>query len=90
MGGLRQSERMKRSLNLGRLRQWLSFGGEKVYTAPGKAVAMIPLPPRNSGDANYGDGDEEVKESLYGHGDSGRATGDSETDPLPYTPNWRK
>jgi hypothetical protein len=35
------------------------LGGQKVYTAPSKAVAMIPQPPLNYGDGNYGDGDEE-------------------------------
>jgi predicted amidohydrolase YtcJ len=35
------------------------LGGEKVYTAPANAVAMIPPPPINFGDGNYGDGDEE-------------------------------
>jgi predicted amidohydrolase YtcJ len=34
------------------------LGGDKVYTAPPKAVAMIPQPPLNYGDGNYGDGDE--------------------------------
>jgi hypothetical protein len=33
--------------------------GNRVYTAPDKAVAMIPQPPINYGDGNYGDGDEE-------------------------------
>jgi hypothetical protein len=35
------------------------LGGQKVFTAPSKAVAMIPQPPLNYGDGNYGDGDEE-------------------------------
>ena len=35
------------------------LGGKKVYTAPSKAVAMLPQPPLNYGDGNYGDGDEE-------------------------------
>jgi predicted amidohydrolase YtcJ len=39
------------------------MGGDKVYTAPGKPVAMIPQPPINYGDGNYGDGDEEENES---------------------------
>ena len=39
------------------------LGGQKVYTAPAKAVAMIPQPPLNYGDGNYGDGDEEENES---------------------------
>jgi predicted amidohydrolase YtcJ len=43
------------------------LGGEKVYTALGKAIAMIPQPPLNYGDGNYADGDEEVNESLYVH-----------------------
>lgn len=34
------------------------LGGNKVYTAPPKAVAMIPQPPLNYGDGDYGDGDE--------------------------------
>jgi predicted amidohydrolase YtcJ len=40
------------------------LGGQKVYTAPAKAVAMIPPPPINYGDGNYGDGDEEENESA--------------------------
>jgi len=40
------------------------LGGEKVYTAPSKTVAMIPPPPINYGDGNYGDGDEEENESA--------------------------
>jgi predicted amidohydrolase YtcJ len=35
------------------------LGGEKVYSAPAKAVAMVPQPPLNYGDGSYGDGDEE-------------------------------
>ena len=35
------------------------LAGNKVYTAPSKAVAMLPQPPINYGDGNYGDGDEE-------------------------------
>lgn len=35
------------------------LGGNKVYTAPPKAIAMVPQPPLNYGDGNYGDGDEE-------------------------------
>ncbi len=38
------------------------MGGQKVYTAPEKAVAMIPQPPLNFGDGNYGDGDEAENE----------------------------
>ena len=34
------------------------LGGQKVYTAPPKAVAMLPQPPLNYGDGDYGDGDE--------------------------------
>ena len=34
------------------------LGGDKVYTAPPKSVAMIPQPPLNYGDGDYGDGDE--------------------------------
>jgi hypothetical protein len=34
------------------------LGGEKIYTAPSKPVAMIPQPPVNYGDGDYGDGDE--------------------------------
>ena len=40
------------------------LGGEKVYSAPGKAVAMVPQPPLNYGDGNYGDGDEEENQDL--------------------------
>jgi predicted amidohydrolase YtcJ len=40
------------------------LGGQKVYTAPSKAVAMIPQPPINYGDGNYGDGDEEENENT--------------------------
>lgn len=36
------------------------LGGQKVYTAPPKALAMIPLPP-----INYGDGDEEENGSVH-------------------------
>jgi predicted amidohydrolase YtcJ len=39
------------------------LGGQKVYTAPPNAVAMIPQPPINYGDGNYGDGDEEENEN---------------------------
>lgn len=39
------------------------LGGQKVYTAPEKPVAMIPQPPINYGDANFGDGDEEENEN---------------------------
>jgi predicted amidohydrolase YtcJ len=38
------------------------LGGQKVYTAPPTPVAMIPPPPINYGDGNYGDGDEEENE----------------------------
>lgn len=41
------------------------LGGEKVYAAPGKAVAMVPQPPLNYGDGNYGDGDEEENQILH-------------------------
>jgi predicted amidohydrolase YtcJ len=41
------------------------LGGEKVYAAPGKAVAMVPQPPLNFGDGNYGDGDEEENQNLH-------------------------
>ena len=41
------------------------LGGEKVYAAPGKAVAMVPQPPLNYGDGNYGDGDEEENRNLH-------------------------
>ncbi len=34
------------------------MGGQKVYTAPPKAIAMAPQPPLNYGDGDYGDGDE--------------------------------
>ena len=40
------------------------LGGEKVYSALGKAVAMVPQPPLNYGDGNYGDGDEEENQNL--------------------------
>jgi len=43
------------------------LGGEKVYTAPAKGVAMVPQPPLNYGDGNYGDGDEEENRTLYVH-----------------------
>jgi len=39
------------------------LGGNKVYTAPAKAVAMLPQPPINYGDGNYGDGDEEENQN---------------------------
>jgi len=42
-------------------------GGRKVYTALNKAIAMLPQPPLNYGDGNYGDGDEEENEGLYVH-----------------------
>lgn len=34
------------------------LGGQKVYSAPPKAVALLPQPPLNYGDGDYGDGDE--------------------------------
>jgi predicted amidohydrolase YtcJ len=40
------------------------LGGDKVYTAPPTPVAMIPQPPLNYGDANYGDGDEEENDTA--------------------------
>jgi predicted amidohydrolase YtcJ len=40
------------------------MGGEKVYTAPPDAVAMIPQPPINYGDGSYGDGDEEENQNT--------------------------
>jgi len=40
------------------------LGGQKVYSAPAKAVAMIPQPPTNYGDNDYGDGDEDENESA--------------------------
>ena len=40
------------------------LGGDKVYTAPPTPVAMIPQPPLNYGDGNYGDGDEEENNSA--------------------------
>ena len=43
------------------------LGGEKVYTAQAKAIAMIPQPPLNYGDGNYGDGDEQENQNLYIH-----------------------
>jgi predicted amidohydrolase YtcJ len=36
------------------------LGGDKVYTAPLKAVAMIPQPP-----IDYGDGDEDENQVQY-------------------------
>ena len=36
------------------------LGGQRVYTAPAKAVAMVPQPP-----IDYGDGDEEENESAH-------------------------
>jgi len=39
------------------------LGGNKVYTAPAKTVAMLPQPPINYGDGNYGDGDEEENQN---------------------------
>ena len=41
------------------------LGGEKVYPAPASAIVMVPQPPLNYGDGNYGDGDEEENQSLY-------------------------
>lgn len=38
-------------------------GGNEVYTAPAKVVAMLPQPPINYGDGNYGDGDEEENQN---------------------------
>jgi predicted amidohydrolase YtcJ len=38
------------------------MGGEKVYSAPANAVALVPLPP-----VDYGDGDEEENEAQYNH-----------------------
>ena len=43
------------------------LGGQKVYAAPTKAVTIIPQPPLNYGDSNYGDGDEEENAGLYVH-----------------------
>jgi len=40
------------------------LAGEKVYTAPANIVAMIPPPPVNYGDGNYGDGDEEENQGT--------------------------
>jgi hypothetical protein len=34
------------------------LGGQDVYTARAKVVAMVPQPALNYGDGNYGDGDE--------------------------------
>ena len=39
------------------------MGGDKVYTAPPKPVAMLPQPPLNLGYGNYGDGDEDDNDS---------------------------
>jgi predicted amidohydrolase YtcJ len=38
------------------------LAGQKVYSAPAKAVAMIPQPP-----VDYGDGEEEANENQYNH-----------------------
>jgi predicted amidohydrolase YtcJ len=40
------------------------LGGQKVYSAPSKPVAMIPQPPVNLGDGDYGDGDEPENENA--------------------------
>jgi len=40
------------------------LGGRKVYTASDKVVAMVPQPPINYGDGNYGDGDEEENQYV--------------------------
>jgi hypothetical protein len=39
------------------------LGGKEVYQAPLKMVAMVPQPPINYGDGNYGDGDEEENQT---------------------------
>jgi predicted amidohydrolase YtcJ len=39
------------------------LAGNKVYTAPAKTIAMVPQPPINYGDGNYGDGDEEENQN---------------------------
>jgi predicted amidohydrolase YtcJ len=39
------------------------LGGKEVYEAPKKMVAMLPQPPINYGDGNYGDGDEEENQA---------------------------
>jgi predicted amidohydrolase YtcJ len=41
------------------------LGGEKVYSASTKAAALVPQPPLNFGDGNYGDGDEEENQTPY-------------------------
>jgi predicted amidohydrolase YtcJ len=43
------------------------LGGQKVYAAPTKAATIVPQPPLNYGDSNYGDGDEEENAGLYVH-----------------------
>jgi predicted amidohydrolase YtcJ len=43
------------------------MGGEKVYRAQANAAAIVPQPPLNYGDGNYGDGDEEENQDLYVH-----------------------
>jgi len=43
------------------------LGGRKVYTAGDKPVAMVPQPPMNFGDANFGDGDEEENTNGSNH-----------------------
>lgn len=40
------------------------MGGLKVYDAPLNAIAMLPQPPINYGDGNYGDGDEEENQAT--------------------------
>jgi predicted amidohydrolase YtcJ len=39
------------------------LAGNKVYTVPATTIAMIPQPPINYGDGNYGDGDEEENQN---------------------------
>lgn len=43
------------------------LGGERVYSASRKTVALVPQPPLNYGGGNYGDGDEEEKQAIYVH-----------------------
>jgi predicted amidohydrolase YtcJ len=40
-------------------------GGQKVYTAPPEPVAIVPQPPLNYGDGDYGDGDEPENNSDW-------------------------
>jgi predicted amidohydrolase YtcJ len=43
------------------------LGGQKVYATPTQAGGIVPQPPLNYGDGNYGDGDEEENVGLHVH-----------------------